>query len=167
MILLRTPRANPQRMAGCKDLWKPLQLGRATERDGYATRPQVTTPRLRIRPGAYRRARRKVAPYKRHAKDNSALRANRLPLRHSRVLSQPKITPAQPTCLAPIQRCLMKAPVCSSAIAWRSCSSVFITIGPYHATGSSIGLPETSRKRIPSSAAWTRISSPRSNSTSE
>ncbi len=37
--------------------------------------------------------------------------------------------------LAPIQRCLMKAPVCSSAIAWRSCSCVFITIGPYHATG--------------------------------
>ena len=24
---------------------------------------------------------------------------------------------------------------------------MFITIGPYHATGSSIGLPETSRKR--------------------
>ena len=29
----------------------------------------------------------------------------------------------------------------SSAIAWRSCSCVFITIGPYQATGSSIGLP--------------------------
>src|SRR5207249_4864258 len=41
----------------------------------------------------------------------------------------------------------MKAPVCSSAIAWRSCSCVFITIGPYHATGSSIGLPDTSTKR--------------------
>ena len=67
----------------------------------------------------------------------------------------------------PIQRCLMKSPVCSSAIAWRSCSCVFITIGPYHATGSSIGLPDTSRNRIPSSAACTTISSPRSKSTSE
>ena len=68
---------------------------------------------------------------------------------------------------AQIQRCLMNAPVFSSAIAWRSCSCVFITIGPYHATGSSIGLPDTRRKRIPSSPAWTVISSPRSKSTSE
>ena len=33
----------------------------------------------------------------------------------------------------------------------RSSSCVFITIGPYHATGSSSGLPDTSRKRMPSS----------------
>src|SRR6266496_4036982 len=65
------------------------------------------------------------------------------------------------------QRCLMKAPACNSAIAWRSCSCVFITIGPYHATGSSIGLPETNRNRMPSSPACTTISSPRSKSTSE
>ncbi len=50
-----------------------------------------------------------------------------------------------------IQRCLMKSPFCSSDIAWRSCSCVFITMGPYHATGSSIGLPETNKNRIPSS----------------
>jgi hypothetical protein len=65
------------------------------------------------------------------------------------------------------QRCVMKVPFSISAMACRSCSCVFITIGPYHATGSSIGLPETNRKRIPSSPACTAISSPRSNSTSE
>ena len=98
---------------------------------------------------------------------------NRLALRHSTAPSQPKISPAQPNCagatrrLAPIQRCLMKSPVCSSAIAWRSCSCVFITMGPYHATGSSIGLPDTSRNRIPCAPACTTISSPRSKSTSE
>jgi hypothetical protein len=69
--------------------------------------------------------------------------------------------------LATVQRCLMKEPACSSAIAWRSCSWVFITMGPYHATGSSMGLPDTSKKRIPWSPALTSISSPRSNSTSE
>ena len=68
---------------------------------------------------------------------------------------------------APTQRCLMKLPVCSSDIAWRNCSCVFITIGPYQATGSSIGLPDTSRNRIPSGPAWTVSSSPRSNRTSE
>jgi hypothetical protein len=52
-----------------------------------------------------------------------------------------------------IQRCLINAPVCSSAIAWRNSSWVFITIGPYQATGSSIGLPDTSRKRMPSPPA--------------
>lgn len=61
----------------------------------------------------------------------------------------------------------MKLPSRSSATACRSSSGVFMTMGPYHATGSSIGLPETSRKRMPSSPAWTTISSPRSNSTSE
>ena len=44
---------------------------------------------------------------------------------------------------------------------------VFITIGPYQATGSSSGLPETSRKRMPSSPACTVTSSPRSKRTSE
>jgi len=52
-----------------------------------------------------------------------------------------------------LQRCLMKLPACSSDIACRSSSCVFITMGPYQATGSSIGLPETSKNRMPSSPA--------------
>ena len=31
-------------------------------------------------------------------------------------------------------------------MAWRNCSWVFMTMGPYQATGSSMGLPETSRE---------------------
>jgi len=46
-----------------------------------------------------------------------------------------------------------KVPSWSSVNACCSCACVFITIGPYHATGSSSGFPETSRKRIPSSPA--------------
>ena len=45
--------------------------------------------------------------------------------------------------------CLMKVPLRSSVTACCSSACVFITIGPYQATGSSIGLPETSRKRMP------------------
>src|SRR6266481_136228 len=41
-------------------------------------------------------------------------------------------------------------PFSSSVKACRSCSCVFITMGPYQATGSSRGLPETRRKRMPS-----------------
>ena len=41
----------------------------------------------------------------------------------------------------------------SSSNAFCSCSCVFITIGPYHATGSLSGSPDTSRKRMPSSPA--------------
>src|SRR5205814_8700152 len=63
--------------------------------------------------------------------------------------------------------CLINVPSCNSCSACCSSCWVFITIGPYHATGSSIGLPETSRKRIPSGPAFTTISSPRSNSTKE
>ena len=48
-----------------------------------------------------------------------------------------------------------------------SCSCVFITIGPYQATGSCNGLPETSRKRMPSSPACTVTSSPLSKRISE
>src|SRR5205814_9637470 len=62
---------------------------------------------------------------------------------------------------------LINVPFRSSAYARRISSSVFITIGPYHATGSSIGLPDTRRNRMPSSPAWTVTSSPRSKSTSE
>src|ERR1035438_6018798 len=40
-------------------------------------------------------------------------------------------------------------------------------MGPYHATGSSSGLPDTSRNLIPSSPAWTTTSSPLSNRISE
>ena len=47
----------------------------------------------------------------------------------------------------------MNAPVRKSAIACRISACVFITIGPCQATGSRIGLPETSRKRMPSSPA--------------
>src|SRR6185436_15580649 len=61
----------------------------------------------------------------------------------------------------------MNVPLRRSVSACCSSAFVFITIGPYHATGSSIGLPDTSRNRIPSSPACTTISSPRSNSTSE
>src|SRR5215470_10433559 len=64
--------------------------------------------------------------------------------------------------------CVLKnVPFSNSRNASRSCSCVFITIGPYHATGSSSGLPETNRNRIPSSPACTINSSPLSNSTSE
>ncbi len=42
-----------------------------------------------------------------------------------------------------------------------------MTIGPYHATGSLIGAPETSRKRIPCSPECTTTSSPLSKTTSE
>src|SRR5580704_3625587 len=42
-----------------------------------------------------------------------------------------------------------------------------MTIGPYHATGSSSGFPETNRNRIPSSPACTVTSSPRPNSKSD
>src|SRR5262245_43665532 len=51
----------------------------------------------------------------------------------------------------------------SSSYACWSCACVFITIGPYQATGSCNGLPETNRKRMPSSPAWTTTSSPLSN----
>src|SRR2546429_4789927 len=61
----------------------------------------------------------------------------------------------------------MKVPSCSSAYARRSSSGVFITMGPYHATGSSIGFPDTSRNRMPASPACTVTASPLSNSTSE
>ena len=61
----------------------------------------------------------------------------------------------------------MNFPDCSSRMAVFSSACVFITMGPYHATGSSSGLPLTSRNRIPSGPASTTISSPRSNSTSE
>src|SRR5215469_1965268 len=62
---------------------------------------------------------------------------------------------------------LRNVPSRSSMNACLSCSCVFITMGPYQATGSSSGLPETRRKRIPSSPAWTTTSSPRSKSTSD
>src|SRR5262249_18166435 len=58
-------------------------------------------------------------------------------------------------------------PCSSSSNACRSCSCVFITIGPYQATGSSSGLPEIRRNRIPPSPACTVTSSPGSKSRSE
>src|SRR4029077_10270224 len=58
-------------------------------------------------------------------------------------------------------------PSCNSVNACCSCSCVFMTIGPYHATGSSSGFPDTRRNRIPSSPAFTVTSSPRSKRMSE
>lgn len=43
-------------------------------------------------------------------------------------------------------RCLINVPLCSSVTACRNSSCVFMTIGPYHDTGSSIGLPDTKEK---------------------
>jgi hypothetical protein len=65
------------------------------------------------------------------------------------------------------QPCLMNVPSFNSSTACRNCAWVFITMGPYHATGSSIGFPDTSRNRMPSGPACTVSSSPRSNSTRE
>src|SRR5687767_2560523 len=62
---------------------------------------------------------------------------------------------------------LINVPFCRSFISCCSCAFVFITIGPYQATGSSIGFPETSRNRMPSSPACTVISSPLSKRTSD
>ena len=62
---------------------------------------------------------------------------------------------------------LMNVPLRSSENACCNSACVFITIGPCQATGSAIGLPETRRKRMPSSPACTVTSSPRSNTTSE
>jgi len=42
----------------------------------------------------------------------------------------------------------MNVPLRSSVMVCRNSSSVFMTIGPYHATGSLIGLPDTERKRL-------------------
>ena len=61
----------------------------------------------------------------------------------------------------------MNVPLRSSETACCNSACVFMTIGPYQATGSWIGLPDTSRKRMPLSPACTVISSPASNSTSE
>ena len=48
---------------------------------------------------------------------------------------------------------LMNVPSRNCATACCSSACVFITIGPYQATGSPIGLPETSRNLMPSSPA--------------
>src|ERR1700759_1076482 len=56
-------------------------------------------------------------------------------------------------------------PFSNSLNASLNCSCVFITIGPYHATGSCRGLPETSRNRMPSSPACTVTSLPLPKST--
>jgi hypothetical protein len=48
---------------------------------------------------------------------------------------------------------LMNVPLRSSSYARLSSASVFITIGPYQATGSSSGRPEASRNRMPCSPA--------------
>src|SRR4026208_236616 len=55
---------------------------------------------------------------------------------------------------------LMNVPLRSSVSACCSSVFVFITIGPYHATGSSIGLPRTSREPSPSAPAPTTPPAP-------
>jgi hypothetical protein len=47
----------------------------------------------------------------------------------------------------------MNVPLRRSSIAWTISARVFMTIGPCQATGSSIGLPDTSRNLIPWSPA--------------
>jgi hypothetical protein len=49
--------------------------------------------------------------------------------------------------------CFMKVPCWYSSKATRNSSWVFITIGPYQATGSPMGFPDTSRKRTGESSA--------------
>jgi len=52
-------------------------------------------------------------------------------------------------------RCLMKWPLCNSVMAWRSSAWVFMTMGPYHATGSSIGCRKRAGSGCQSGPAWT------------
>src|SRR6266446_1762321 len=85
--------------------------------------------------------------------------------RHADTLSSSRVRYSAPAFF--VLPSFRKVPFSSSVKACRSCSCVFITMGPYQATGSSRGLPETSRKRMPSSPACTMTSSPRSNRTSE
>jgi hypothetical protein len=60
-----------------------------------------------------------------------------------------------------IQVCsFMKVPFSNSSNAICSSSCVFMTIGPYHATGSPIGLPEIRRKRTGESSALIATPSP-------
>ena len=61
----------------------------------------------------------------------------------------------------------MKVPFCKSDSACRISSRVFMTIGPYHATGSPSGFPRPAGTGCPRSPACTVTSSPRSNRTSE
>ena len=49
---------------------------------------------------------------------------------------------------------LMNVPRCNSSKATRNSSWVFITIGPYQATGSPIGIPEINRKRTSVCLRW-------------
>ena len=65
------------------------------------------------------------------------------------------------------QPLLMKVPSRSSRATCCSSTWVFITVGPYQATGSRSGFSETSRNRIPSSPASTVTSSPLSKRTSD
>ena len=58
--------------------------------------------------------------------------------------------------------CLMKVPLRYSSKAILNSSCVFITMGPYQATGSPMGLPETSRNRSGSSLALMSMTSPSS-----
>jgi hypothetical protein len=49
----------------------------------------------------------------------------------------------------------MNVPERYSSKAILSSSCVFITMGPYHATGSPMGFPDMSRKRTPSASVET------------
>src|SRR5438874_6076712 len=95
----------------------------------------------------------------------AAVTTTQLKLQFSNFLALPASAYSPLAVLFP--RPLKNVPSFNSRNASRNCSWVFITIGPYHATGSSSGFPDTSRKRMPSSPACTINSSPRSNSTSE
>ena len=56
--------------------------------------------------------------------------------------------------------CLMNVPLLNSSNAVRSSACEFITIGPYHATGSRSGLPETRMKRTGRASVVTVTVSP-------
>ena len=57
-----------------------------------------------------------------------------------------KPAPSAPRSPPTRQRCLMNVPSCNSATACCSSACVFMTIGPYQATGSSSGVPGDQQK---------------------
>ena len=111
------------------------------------------------RPGRYSSARSANAPYplsplgkREPVKEFNRGRGNPPP---GMVGSRKFMVPEFPhRCLfAPL--CFMKVPCWYSSKATRNSSWVFITIGPYQATGSPMGFPDTSRKRTGESSAVT------------
>ena len=91
-------------------------------------------------------------------RSSSRISATQLPSSRRRIASSPSspgrrarrwCTPTASRRCCSDHRVLMNVPSRSSDIASCSSALVLITIGPYHATGSSIGFPETSRNLMP------------------